>query len=809
MTFLHPALIAGLALAALPVILHFLMKQKPKRFIFPALRLIQKQQKQNTRRFRLRHFWLLFLRVAALALIVLCLARPSLPPANYAFTGLEWGLLAVVVGGGIATYFVLLHRWQKQAVPRAQFLEQRTSARVWTTVGVLALLTLAVGWPYQRRVWGEIKDPRPMTELNLPVAAIWLFDTSQSMSYTQEGKTRLDAARTVALNHLGDLPSGSRLAVADSTADNPIIFQSTLSTAQTRVEALEPKSVSLPLNDRLRAALQAHLDDRTRTLTESGAAADEANRDRFIRRVYIFTDLARSAWSGGVSQALRNDLEKLKEVDVYLIDVGELQPQNVGVTQIGLSRQRISSGGSLDIQATLGSVGVTEEVTVKLQLIDGKGNLVPRGDMRVKLDGEPVKVEFPRLKGLTGPVVHGQVLVDRGDPLTIDNTRYFTAIAGPPTRVLVVTPESLRASQIRFALAPFLQGDGEVNIFAPEIITPHRLTEELIRQSEIIWLQDLPRLPDPLWTALAKHVEQGHGLIVTLGDDRIDPVAYNRTAAQVLLPASLDVWKPKAEYHLLFPNRVHPLLAEYREQEQNWAVLESDIRVARFWKVIPAGGATVIVNYDDKDRSPAVLERPFGKGRVLMFTSGTHLPDNPSQRWNNFPTPLVGSWMWIAFVQQLADYASGGGVELFNHQAGTEVVVSLPASPAQRQVWLQEPGFVKSPKTIPPDATELTADRTDTAGHYTIQEGIDQLRPVTGFSANLPASESDLARATKDQLDEMLGAERYQLARSIDELKANIRSSDLGQEVFPILLVVLIVVFGGEHLVANRFYEET
>ncbi len=809
MSFLHPALIAGLALAALPVILHFLMKQKPKRFLFPALKLIKKQQRQNTRRFRLRHFWLLFLRVAALALIVLCLARPSLPPASYAFSRWEWGTLAIVVGGGLATYFGLLKRWQTQGVARPQFLERRTSARVWTTVGVLALLALAVGWPYQQRVFGEIKDPRPMAELDLPVAAIWLFDTSQSMSYTQEGKTRLDAARAVALNHLGDLPSGSRLAVADSTADNPIIFQSTLSTAQTRVEALEPKSVSLSLNDRLRAALQAQLDDRTRTLTEGGASAEETSRDRFIRRVYIFTDLARSAWSAGVSQALRNDLEKLKEIDVYLIDVGELQSQNVSVTQVGLSRQRISSGGSLDVQATIGSVGVTEEVTVKLQLVDAKGVLSPRGDLRVKLDGEPVKIEFPRLKGLTGPVVHGQVQIDRGDPLAIDNVRYFTAVAGPPTRVLIVTPEGLRASQIRFALAPFLEGDGEVNVFAPEVITPHRLTEDLIRKAEIIWLQDLPELSDPLWAAIAKHVEQGHGLIVTLGSDGIKPVAYNRTAAQVCLPASLDVWKPKAEYHLQFKNRVHPLLAEYREQEQNWAVLESDIRIARFWKVVPAGGATVVVHYDDKESSPAVLERPFGKGRVLMFTSGTHLPENPSLRWNNFPTPLVGSWMWIAFVQQLADYGSGGGVELYNHQAGEEVVVSIPPSPAERQIWLQEPGLLKSPKTIAPDATSLIANRSDTVGHYTIQEGIDQLRPVTGFCTNLAPSECDLTRATKEQLDELLGAERYQLARSIDELKANIRSSDLGQEVFPILLVVLIVVFSGEHLVANRFYEET
>lgn len=809
MSFLHPALIAGLGLAVLPVVLHFLMKQKPKRLIFPALQLIQSRQKRTSRRFRLKHLWLLLLRVFVVGMLAIALSRPSLPPANYSFTFWEWGLLTVVILGGVTVYTSLLRRWNNQGIHRTDWIDRRSRARVWITTVVIGLLLLFVGWPYQRRVRAEIKDPQPMADLQLPVSAVWLFDTSQSTAYTQAGQTRLDVAKNLAKNHLGDLPAGSRVAIADNSGDHPIVFQSTLSTAQTRIEALEHRAVALPLNERLRAALQAQGDDRRRTLEEQGSIAEDVRKDRYLRRVYVLTDLAKSGWSPGISQPLKAELERQKDVDIYLIDVGEVQPQNVGVSRITLSRERISAGGSLDVQATVASAGIEEEVTLKLSILDLQEQLIPRGEARAKLKpSQSISVDFPRLKGLTGPVIHGRVIVDRGDPLAADNNRYFTVYSGPATPVLIVTPQIDRAFQIQVALAPFTKDDVDSNVFVPTVVTPTKLTDALIQGAKVIWLQDVGSLPDTLWASISRHVEAGNGLIVSLGDDRINPVDYDRTAAQVCLPAALDVWKPKFNYRMRFPNRTHPLFAEYRENLQHWAVLENDIAIYRFWKVKPAGGARVLATYDDAEQSPAILERSHGKGRVLMFTSGTHLPEKSTNRWNNFPGTLGPLGYWIGFVQQLADYTAGGGVEQFNHTCGEEVTLSLQPHAAERQMLFREPGFRQSPKVIPPDADHLTITRTEVAGPYTLIEGLDNARPLTGFSANLHSEECNLTRLTTDEINEMLGPARYQLARSIEELKSHIRSSEIGQEVFPILLVVLIVFFCGEHLVANRFYEE-
>jgi len=77
MTFLNISLLAGSALIAVPIILHLIMRRKPRLFEFPALRFLQKKHDTNQRKLRLRHLLLLLLRAGAIALLAFALARPS------------------------------------------------------------------------------------------------------------------------------------------------------------------------------------------------------------------------------------------------------------------------------------------------------------------------------------------------------------------------------------------------------------------------------------------------------------------------------------------------------------------------------------------------------------------------------------------------------------------------------------------------------------------------------------------------------------------------------------------------------------
>ncbi len=78
MELLNPWMLGLAASAVVPIVLHLIMRQNPKHFLFPALRFVQQRNLANRRRLRLRHLILLALRIALLCLLALAMARLTL-----------------------------------------------------------------------------------------------------------------------------------------------------------------------------------------------------------------------------------------------------------------------------------------------------------------------------------------------------------------------------------------------------------------------------------------------------------------------------------------------------------------------------------------------------------------------------------------------------------------------------------------------------------------------------------------------------------------------------------------------------------
>jgi hypothetical protein len=744
MTLLHPAILFGLALVAVPVILHLLLRQKPKRIIFPALRLLEKRRKQNVRRFRLRHLWLLLLRMLAIGLLVFAIARPSLPAANYSLSGPELATLLTVIALAVGTYFAVLYRW-RQALPKYEYVARRAVFRGWTTGLTLLALLLAVGWPYQRRIAAEFTSPRPDVPLDLPVAAVFLFDSSLSMSYQQEGRTRLDAARQVAIEHLSTLPSGSRVAVADTASDNPIVFQSTLGAAQKRIEEAQPVAARRPLNDRLRAALLFQEDDRKQKLAEQGAVPEEVRKDRYLRRVYLFTDLAASAWRLGSSQLLSKEIERLATVNVYLIDVGELQPQNIAVRRVALSRQRVPRGGSLVVRAAIDSVGMPPgERTAELHLRDGGGQSLTRDKRTITIEpGNPVEIEFQMVPDLVGPVVHGDVRLVSSDPLEADDARYFTVDIGPPPKVMIVAPDRAQAGEWALALNP-----GTEVKFDVEIVSPDALSTTSLPQFDVICLVNVSELADDQWYRLGQFADQGGGVAVFLGSEPISAVSYGRGQAQAFLPARPVAWVPAGDWRLSLDNDAHPIFAKVNlyNGEGGPAILENEAQIYKFWRVEDVQGA-VLASYTDDRRSPAIIERLHGKGRVVLFT--TAVDQKPSrQRWNTLIN-MDNAWAYLALAQQMTEYLARITDNVFTYEAGDGVSLHIPAEGEERQFLLRRPDLTQVRKTVAPHVSRVLIDDAAIPGHYDLAPSGNAVA-VAGFSLNLPSDESDLTRLTEE-----------------------------------------------------------
>ena len=77
MEFLNIYLLGGLVLLGAPVLVHLMMRQKPRRLSFPAFRFLRQRSLINRRKMRLQHLLLLLLRMAVLAALILAIAQPK------------------------------------------------------------------------------------------------------------------------------------------------------------------------------------------------------------------------------------------------------------------------------------------------------------------------------------------------------------------------------------------------------------------------------------------------------------------------------------------------------------------------------------------------------------------------------------------------------------------------------------------------------------------------------------------------------------------------------------------------------------
>jgi aerotolerance regulator-like protein len=77
--FLHPWVLAGLAAAVIPILLHLLARREPPTVVFPAVRYLVTTRREHQRRLKLQNWLLLLLRTLLIVMIVLAAAGPTMP----------------------------------------------------------------------------------------------------------------------------------------------------------------------------------------------------------------------------------------------------------------------------------------------------------------------------------------------------------------------------------------------------------------------------------------------------------------------------------------------------------------------------------------------------------------------------------------------------------------------------------------------------------------------------------------------------------------------------------------------------------
>jgi hypothetical protein len=151
-------------------------------------------------------------------------------------------------------------------------------------------------------------------------------------------------------------------------------------------------------------------------------------------------------------------------------------------------------------------------------------------------------------------------------------------------------------------------------------------------------------------------------------------------------------------------------------------------------------------------------------------------------------------------------YLAGSTHSKLNYLAGETAIVRLASDQHHSIFSLIPPVGDPIRQAVDERENAIVVTGTDQAGNYRLSAGGATEGTHLGFSVNLPADVSRLDRVTPDELKAVFGETPFRVARSREEIVRDVNFGRVGRELYPLLIVLVVLVLAAEQLLANRFY---
>ena len=449
-----------------------------------------------------------------------------------------------------------------------------------------------------------------------------LLDDSLSMGYATAGPSAFHRAREVAGAVLNAAQPQDRCTLIAASSPRAPIFREAEGVDR---EALARDALAVPLTGTHAAwpAVLAGVDEVVRACTYP------------TRALTIVTDLRKSGWDAGVGAVARGWAEQ--GVRVRVVDVGAEESGNVALESLTPLDRTILASAETHWEAVVrnDSTRVLTRAKAILRVDDRPTEVVlpeiaPRTTAKV-----PLTVRFP------GPGMHDLSFELPDDELPGDNRRWAAVPVKDTLLIRLVdgdpSPEPF-GSEVDYLAAPLSIGVGDAEAWRIEVVQEENFLGPRLEPADVLVLANVAAPTFEQAQKLAEVVRRGAGLIIYAGG-KLDPGLYNDRLLKLgepILPATLKGQVDEAIRGIVIdPVRPSPIekLAELKP-----SALER-VAVRQFMAVdeasISPGSGRVLARWNDPARSPAIIERVVGAGRVLLWTTsadraGNDWPVEPS-----------------------------------------------------------------------------------------------------------------------------------------------------------------------------------
>lgn len=741
---------AALALAAIPIIIHILNRRKLRKMEWAAMEFLLAALKKTRRRLRLEHLVLLILRTLMMILLALFLARPMLSDTEYSWLA------------------------------------------------------------------GAFKSEEK----------VFVLDDSLSMNLNEADGTTFRKGREALARELERLGSGG-------SRDSALILRPSRPRAAIRGTFEDEESVRKLLQSvRLlqptstRMDLSATIDN----LAELSSTSDTGiSRPRSLS---IITDLCATDWtngSGGANDSLKKALGRLAEAQenpprIIIYDVGSEDRTNLAITGVSIEGGRPTVGIPAEIHLDIKNNSSESVRNLRAQLtfgpLSGKrttSSTAMAQPISVIEGASSAKATITSTFRSAGRYWVEAQLMGVKDPLPEDNIYTFVIDVVDTIEVLLVNGEPSsepwegETDFLANALSPGAESSFGI---LPVVVTEDNLPPGSLERYNAVFLANTYSLPEEFRRNLGRFVSGGGTLLIFPGD-QADPAVYSRELGNAeggeagpwngLLPAEFGKrdTESQAGGWKLRPDFTHPYF-RLLEGDATKHYLEQ-VLFEKFWSLKKAPGKDPVASFSDPDKSPAIVEKLFGKGRSILFATAA------DDEWHNWPSNAT----FPILLRQIMDTIGkerGRPPEIMAGQP-IEVPIDVSEHKTEARYLAVDERTEGTLKATPAQTGEKAKDdfRFRVGERFTLQTGLFRigLDSVAGAGREWRAhairsdpQESDLTPITAERIKTLYPDLDLEVIRDADLFS----ESGRGQfEIADLLLLIFILFLFIEGYLACRF----
>ncbi len=636
-------------------------------------------------------------------------------------------------------------------------------------------------------------------------AAIILVDNSGSMSATDGAVTRFEKAQKAAGQILDGLPAGSRVAVW-------------------LVSDTVRESVSEPARDLAFARKSVIEAKRTDQGTEWQPALRRAvevlkKQPGVHKHIYAVTDGQAAGWKGvGEIRALLESVKREMRATLVLTTEGE--QGNLGITDVRLATALPTVNQPLRFEVSVANFGPAEATGVAVSLaIDDEPPVEEQTLDTIPEGGAPKTLSL--FATFREPGFHTVTARLHADRCPFDDQRSFALRVIDEVNVLLVDgdpgaePRDSEVFYLRNALTPVPAELRDRFFIKTRTVTGAEFEKTALRDFDAVVLANVVDLSPLAADALQAYVRGGGGLLVFPGS-RISVPFYNGLllGERGLLPAAFGTVRgenfdeTKAErpdkfFRLQAKDYVHRIVELWKDPASG------SLGSAQFYRAftlqpakqsdVPgdAGLPAVVLSYADGE--PAVMERPFGLGRVVQFSS------TADGAWNDLPVRPI----FLPLMHRTLGFLLERSGDRLNIRAGTPFTHPVAAERAGKNYTVTEPGgkpgaartHTVMVKNVTPQIEQ--AD-TSAAGVYAVRF-TEETGNAVRFAAASDPGESDLHELSAADLTALGTVARVIRWTPDADLRGQMERERNGTELWLPIALLAIGLVVAETLLGNRF----